>query len=375
MRLTSFGVVLAVMVGLLAGRAGAQIPEKTLFQPGSYAQGHFVQNAHAEGVAGSSRSIPTLTQKVLVELPVEAAIDTDDDTPKTAWEEIFAAPETVQVEVEVPIPTKVVTAPYLAWHRNPITKRVHVVPYQPGYAASPEEFPKHQSKLNLWLSSLPSRSQDRPQVKYAGYYDPAPEIVEDKPSRCQLILGYSDEAWTSTCENRWGFRMAQCPGVVPIPTGTFAEVGIKDQPYDYCVPTGTFGGIFQGPRPIDYGQGVSTQPGFGRLAYQFGGQCPCEYHAGQVADAAQPGPYTRPMCPVPAVTPRPLPGQFFSGQNRSSNCTCDHCRCGHCNCGHCVGGHGISDKVRHRADHKVCGCGHCVKHVSPKAIPEPPAKE
>ncbi len=153
MRLTSFVVVTVVLMGFQAGRAGAQIPESALFQPGSYAHGPYVQGA------ASPAQPPQLTQKVLVEVPAEAVADEADDVPKTEWEEKFATAGKTLVEVEVPVPVKQITVPYLAWHRNPITHRIHVVPYQPGYAASPEEFPEHQSKLNLWLSSLPCRVQ------------------------------------------------------------------------------------------------------------------------------------------------------------------------------------------------------------------------
>ena len=251
MRLRCFGIVLVVTASVLAGRAAAQIPEHALFQPGSYAYGPYTQ---------ASPSIPVMTQKVLVEVPVESLETEADDTPKTAWETNFTVEqqETTLVEVEVPVPVKVKTAPYLAWHRDPITHRIHVVPYQPGYAASPDEFPKHQSKLNLFLSSLPCRTQDRAQVKYASYYDPDPEIVEDKPSRMQLILGYPNGAWTSGCVNRWGHRMAQCPGVVPVAMGSYAEVGIKDQLRDGSSPVAPRGGLFRGPRPLDFGPATST---------------------------------------------------------------------------------------------------------------------
>ncbi len=223
-------VVTAVVTILLIHSASAQMPEHALFQPGSYAL------QHTEYSSQATPNVPVIMQKVLVEVTVEAAeaeVEAiDSDTPTTEWEEKFAVAKKSEkklVEVDVPVPAKLIAAPYLAWHRDPVTHRIHLIPYQPGYAASPEDFPLEQSRLNLWLSSLPCRVQDRPQVKYASYYDPDPVILTDKPSRLQLILGYPHGAWTTNCWNRWGYRMAQCPGVVPVPLGPYAEVGVKDQ--------------------------------------------------------------------------------------------------------------------------------------------------
>ncbi|MDR2706217.1 MAG: hypothetical protein LBC02_10600 [Planctomycetaceae bacterium] len=267
MRLTSFGIVLVLITSFLAVQVNAQIPERVLFQPGSYAFGPYYS-------AGISQSVALPTSTVLVEEAAEAETEnTESDVEEenqTEWETVFGVEEessqeveneTDLIEVGVSISSNPATVPYLAYYRNPLTHRIHVVPYQPGYAAEPEAFPEHQSKLNLWLSSLPCREQNRPQVQYASYYDPDPVIITDKPSRLQLILGYPNASWTSCCENRWGYRLAQCPGVEPVALGPYAEISIKDQPVVPGHP-GAFAGIFSGPRPLDYGQPVPLPPHF-----------------------------------------------------------------------------------------------------------------
>lgn len=303
MRLTGFGFVLVLMTGLLAGRTNAQIPERALFHPGSYAYG-MAQTRQADGNV-------IIMEKVLVEAPAaEAAVDADSQTD---WEKNFAVKkptEKVFVEIEVPVQGAVTAEsgtgkPYLAYHRNPWTHRIHVIPYQPGYAAAPEQFPQHQSQWNLWLSSLPCREQNRPQIQYLGYYDPMPEILTDKPSRLQLILGYPNPDWTTCCDNRWGVRMAQCPGVVPPAVGPFAERSVSDQICEQpASDAGPLGGILAGPRPIDYGpmgppsrQGLF--PGKGAMPYPpTAGLCPCVEPMPQVMPVPTPA-------PIPAVKKQP----------------------------------------------------------------------
>lgn len=301
MRLTCFGIVLVLLMSVFAARTNAQIPERIMFQPGSYAYG---MNS-----AWPSASVPApmMMQTVLTEVPVEEVEgEKEDDAKKTKWEENFGVKEkgTVLVEKQVPVPGVVVgeenwQMPYLAWHRCPLTHRIHLIPYQPGYVGAEDQFPKHQSRWNLWLSSLPCRTQDRPQVEYLGYYDPMPEVIEDKPSRIQLILGYPNAQWTTCCDNRWGHRMAQCPGVEMPPLGNYAEMGVKDQCCDY---PGMHRSIWNGPRPLDYGT-MGPPPRQARYPYpQNCDQCrqqPCQYPA--VAPA--PGPYAGP-CPVKAAPQR-----------------------------------------------------------------------
>jgi hypothetical protein len=272
MRLTSFGIVLVLATSFLADQTNAQIPERVLFQPGSY--------VHSVNYSAYSPYSPNIPQPSV--LPSDVAVaekgeetdvddEADDEANKTEWEITFGVDKPLQEDetaafikrIEAsPASEKTEIVPYLAYYRNPWTHRIHVVPYQPGYAAEPEAFPEHQSKLNLWLSSLPSREQNRPQIQYASYYDPDPVIITDKPSRLQLILGYSNASWTSCCDNRWGHRLAQCPGVEPVALGGYAEVGIKDQPIVPGHP-GVFGGVFSGLRPLDYGQAAPPQHGFG----------------------------------------------------------------------------------------------------------------
>ncbi|MDR0706056.1 MAG: hypothetical protein LBF88_13870 [Planctomycetaceae bacterium] len=268
MRLTSFGIVLVLVTSFLAIQVNAQIPERVLFQPGSYAFGSYYS-------AGSSQSValPSSTATAIDEESAETenTENTENDAKKnqTEWETVFSVEkpqqeqdsETDLIETGVSAPLNFTTVPYLAYHRDPLTHRIHVVPYQPGYAADPEAFPEHQSKLNLLLSTLPCREQNRPQVQYASYYDPDPVIITDKPSRFQLILGYPNASWTSCCENRWGYRLAQCPGVEPAALGPYAEISIKDQPV-VSGHSGTFNGIFAGPRPLDYVQPVPLPPNF-----------------------------------------------------------------------------------------------------------------
>ncbi|MDR0871278.1 MAG: hypothetical protein LBN39_10860 [Planctomycetaceae bacterium] len=285
MRLTSFGIVLVLAAGFFTARTHAQIPERVLFQPGSYAYGSY----------GKTEAAPA------------AAVA--EDAPKTEWEEKFGGEEITDVAGEAST-AEHKPVPYLAYHRSPWTGRTHVIPYEPGYANSPDEFPKQQSALNRWLDQLPCRTQDRPQVKYAGYYDPDPVIVADKPSRCQLILGYPNAGWTTCCGNQWGTRMAQCPGIELVPLGPYAEIGVKDQPCVEPLP-GPFGGIFNGVRPFDYGYGAApVRQGFtGFLPNREAASavpCPCEENpglavAGAPRVAPRPAPYHGVICPEKKV--------------------------------------------------------------------------
>lgn len=250
MRLTCFGFILVLMTSLLAGRTNAQIPERILFQPGSYAHGPYL--------AAPGAMLPTETY--LVEVPDEASNGPSDesDSDKTDWEKDFgskgSASATKMVEIQVPVEgvaQKSPQSPYLAYHRHPLTHRVHIIPYQKGYPEGSPDFPKHQSRLNLWLSSLPCREQNRPQIQYLGYYDEMPEIIEDRPTRRQLILGYPNAQWTSCCENRWGHRLAQCPGVELPRIGPPAEMCLECQEFlDPAMPQGIYGRNMNAPRPF-----------------------------------------------------------------------------------------------------------------------------
>ena len=227
MRLTCFSIVLALVAGFLTGRAIAQIPERVMFQPGSFAHG-YQSGVVVPGVAVEGAG-------AIVGTEIVEAADNEADEPQTEFEAQFGEKaKTAQSDiayVQVPsVAFTVVQPPYLAWHRCPWTGRIHLIPYQPGYAMSPEEFPTHQSKLNLWLSSLPCRKQNRPQQEYLSHYDPMPPVLTDKPSRRQLLLGYGDPNWTvSCCNSPWRDQTAHCPGVDPINLGPSAELRIVDQ--------------------------------------------------------------------------------------------------------------------------------------------------
>lgn len=330
MRLTTFGIILASLTVFVlhstAGRTDAQIPERILFQPGSYAYGTYRPAAPRPGFAR--------TKKVLVEVPVQEDEIVENDTGKSDWEKDFGRVEaenvmkTRLVEIEVPDDEPVsvsasVTPPYLAYYRHPITHRVHVVPYQKGYPEG-AEMPKHQSRLNLWLSSLPCREQDRPQVQYLGYYDPDPEILEDRPSRIDLILGYPNAQWTTCCDNRWGHRLAQCPGIERFADGPPAEGAISNQACDPYAPQGLFGGLFAGPRSINYhpyaypyGAPMTYQGGMDHHGHHGHGH----YHhgGGNAPSHAAPCPY----CPSegqdarPMVEAQPLPAKAAAATARN----------------------------------------------------------
>jgi len=321
MRLTCFSIVLALTVGFLADRTLAQLPERVTFQPGSFAHGYR----------------PGTPQPVTVVVETEAAqvVDVEnDETPQTEWEAAFG--ENSKIVVYDLAPGHASTAapsakpPYLAWHRSPITGRIHLIPYQPGYAETPEQFPTHQSHLNLWLSSLPCREQNRPQQKYLSYYDPMPEVLTDKPSRCQLILGYDDPNWTASCCNSPGrARTAHCPGVDPIcPGGPSAEARIADQPISHGPINGR--GIFAGPAPYVgyhlYGNPRRSVGAFNGLG-SFNGpgafnngfcSCPqCQQQRREQCPACPPQP-----CPS---CPKPQPSCADESSSCSDSAPCNDC--------------------------------------------------
>ena len=294
MRLTYSCIVLALVAFFLADRTLAQIPERITFQPGSFAYGYHPGAA----VPGVAMAAPIAT---IIETDSDDAVGEEDDTPKTEWENAFGEGEKSETqapswETLVFLPDQVSNTvsngrpPYLAWHRSPWTGRIHLIPYQPGYAEAPEQFPTHQSKLNLWLSTLPCREQNRPQQKYLGYYDPMPEILTDKPSRFQLILGYGDPNWTASCANSpWRSRMAHCPGVDAICYGPHAEASIADQ----GVHPGPLNGHGRGFTPVPYAGTMYRNPR-GAFGYQRGfvpQQCPC--------------PECVQQCPCPECPPSP----------------------------------------------------------------------
>ncbi len=292
MRLTSFGIVLVLMASVFAGRSLAQIPERALFQPGSYAFGAYQNQDTGMGqpslMVAPGEDVPAQT---------EEAADSQNE-----WEETFALPATgpnkttdavaMDAAAMVVVAPQKQAPPYLAYHRNPWTGRIHVIPYQKGYAENPDAFPKSQTKLNLWLSTLPGRTQNQPQVEYLGYYDPMPEIITDRPSRLQLMLGYPNSKWTSCCDNRWGDRLAQCPGVDLPAMGPYAEPSIQEQEYYPAYSNNAFGG-YGNHRTSRFGTRMSGQrawgaspsmvsgpqmsPNFAQTAPYQAGTCPCRH--------------------------------------------------------------------------------------------------
>ncbi len=306
MRLTCFSIVLALAAGFLADRTLAQIPERVTFQPGSFAHGY------RPGVAVPGVAMAVAQPVAVIETEAVEAADDDEATPKTEWEEKFGEKgkpaQPAQTEVVYIMPAGEATTasackkdPYLAWHRCPWTGRIHLIPYQPGYAEAPEQFPTHQSKLNLWLSSLPCREQSRPQQKYLSYYDETPEILTDKPSRCQLILGYDDPNWTASCCNSsLARRKAHCPGVDPLCFGPSAEARIVDQVCNSGPINGR--GMFAGPAPYA-GYGYANPRGvFGyRQGYMQQQPCPpqpwpCPEQCMQCPQPLKPAPLPVPAC-------------------------------------------------------------------------------
>ncbi|MCL2743412.1 MAG: hypothetical protein FWE67_06145 [Planctomycetaceae bacterium] len=225
MRLTNIGIIFAMtaftLAAVLSERVLAQIPERVIFQPGSYAGGAYGYGAN----------------KTIAVAAVSAV-------PQTEWETVFGEEQDAAAEMPAGVACSsdvvVMPMPYLAYHKNPFTGRIHIIPYQKGYPC-PEEFPKKESCVTFALSALPSRTQNQPQIEYLSYYDPMPEILEDKPSRLQLILGYPNPAWTSPCDNRWGHRQAQCIGIEEIAYGPYAEQNVRNQVYDLCHPKSHFG--------------------------------------------------------------------------------------------------------------------------------------
>ena len=268
MRLTCFCIGLALAAGFFVDRTLAQIPERITFQPGSFAYGY----RPGTTVPGVAMAVPFASA---IETPTDDVATDESGAQKNEWDVFSKKPKKPEISNS---PNQASSGdstgkpPYLAWHRSPWTGRIHLIPYQPGYTDAPEQFPTHQSKLNHWLSSLPSREQNRPQQTYLGYYDPMPTVQTDKPSRRQLLLGYGDSNWTTSCCNSPSrAKTAHCPGVDPICFGPSAEARIVDQ----CIYSGPLSGRGFMPAPH-----VGTMHGGfrGAFGYQRGFMpqpCPC----------------------------------------------------------------------------------------------------
>ena len=164
MRRTIFVIVCTAMAGFCTGLK-AQIPERALFQPGSYAVPY-----RSFQRAVPVNSVPNVERVPTVRADEEAA----DDSSQTEWEKQFS-PQTMEPSPAAPPATYEV--PYLTYVYNHRTGRFHITPYEPGYAANPSAFPTQTSPLHVWVSSKSSASQPSPQVQYMSYYDPDPVIL------------------------------------------------------------------------------------------------------------------------------------------------------------------------------------------------------
>ena len=156
MRRTVSVIICVVVAGFCTG-LHAQIPERALFQPGSYA-------------------VPYKSQAPakIVEVPVNEGEEEADDSSKTEWEKKFSPQN---VESNAAPASQPYEVPHLTFVYDHWTHRFHVVPYEPGYAANPAAFPRQTSPLHTWVSSQSSASQPSPQVQYMSYYDPDPVIL------------------------------------------------------------------------------------------------------------------------------------------------------------------------------------------------------
>ena len=163
MRRTVSVIVCVLMAGFCTG-VNAQIPEHTLFQPGSF------------GVPFQTFQMPPpmlVPVMPAMEHLAEGADGTDD--LQTGWEK-FSPQMTEPAPMFVPVPQPY-QVPHLQFVYNHRTGRFHIAPYEPGYAASPWEFPVQTSPLHIWVSSKSSSAQPHPQVQYMCYHDPAPVIL------------------------------------------------------------------------------------------------------------------------------------------------------------------------------------------------------
>ena len=153
-------VIVCVLSGVFCTGLNAQIPENVLFQPGSYAVPY-----------------QTYQQAVAVKVPEsETASATEDaDDSQTAWERRFS-PQTTATAGAGPAPQPY-EVPHLTFVYNHWTKRFHIAPYEPGYAADPSAFPGQTSPRHIWISSKSSASQPSPQVQYMSYHDPDPVVL------------------------------------------------------------------------------------------------------------------------------------------------------------------------------------------------------
>ena len=154
-RTISLIISLCLVSGSLCVKLNAQIPESAMFQPGSYA----------------TRYQPAMTPNAVL-----ASKPAQEDEHMTEWEKKFAPQTDSSATASVPAPQPY-EVPYLTYTYCHWKRTFHVAPYEPGYAASPSEFPVQTSPLHVWVSRKSSAGQPRPQVNYMSYHDPDPVIL------------------------------------------------------------------------------------------------------------------------------------------------------------------------------------------------------
>ncbi|MDR3234780.1 MAG: hypothetical protein LBT46_14155 [Planctomycetaceae bacterium] len=198
MRLPFFAVLFlctAFLCVILSAAAYSQIPENARFQPGSYAFGPYVPPLHF-----APQPLPESDDEESEADDEESTADfgsgeadnaeetSKTEWSKTDWEKKFApilnaaqgnaAKSNVSNNAAVQTPPGVYQqVPYLQFSYDKWNRRFHLVPYEPGYAMRPAEFPARTSPLYVFISSLSSEAIPQPPVRYMSYYDPAPIVL------------------------------------------------------------------------------------------------------------------------------------------------------------------------------------------------------
>jgi hypothetical protein len=149
----------------------AQIPEGVQFQPGSYMVPY-------RSVQPQKAANPAIANTIGIAEALDA-LDEDNgeaDDSTTAWEKKFSPQVIAPAPTTMPMPQPY-DVPHLTFVYNHWTRRFHIAPYEPGYAANPAAFPIQTSPLHVWVSSAASGAQPNPQVPYMSYYDPDPVVL------------------------------------------------------------------------------------------------------------------------------------------------------------------------------------------------------
>ena len=163
-------IVCFCMVGFY-GDLNAQIPEGAQFQPGSYVIPY-------RPIQQQKTACPVIANITSMEEALDALDEDNDDADDstTEWEKTFSPQTIVSAPVAMSMPQPY-DVPHLTFVYNHWTRRFHIAPYEPGYAANPAAFPRQTSPLHVWVSSAASTAQPQPQVPYMSYYDPDPVVL------------------------------------------------------------------------------------------------------------------------------------------------------------------------------------------------------